>query len=169
MLIDFGYWGMLLSSFLAGSVFPFSSEAIMLGLLAAGLNPVYLIIYATIGNVAGSMFNYGVGRMGKMEWIEKYLHIKKEKVERAQRFLSGHGAWRLLVSACIGQRHQRGIGIDEGQSLHYIYQHHPGQVDTLHCPCRGRFISNMTYYANPYISFIPYGRSAIGFLQHEEC
>ena len=44
MLIDFGYWGMLLSSFLAGSVFPFSSEAIMLGLLAAGLNPVYLII-----------------------------------------------------------------------------------------------------------------------------
>lgn len=57
MLIDFGYWGMLLSSFLAGSVFPFSSEAIMLGLLAAGLNPVYLIIYATIGNVAGSMFN----------------------------------------------------------------------------------------------------------------
>ena len=93
MLIDFGYWGMLLSSFLAGSVFPFSSEAIMLGLLAAGLNPVYLIIY-----VAGSMFNYGVGRMGKMVWIEKYLHIKKEKVERAQRFLSGHGAWLGVFS-----------------------------------------------------------------------
>lgn len=98
MLTNYGYWGMLLSSFLAGSVFPFSSEAIMLGLLAAGLNPVYLIIYATIGNVAGSMFNYGVGRMGKMEWIEKYLHIKKEKVKRAQKFLSGHGAWLGVFS-----------------------------------------------------------------------
>ena len=44
------------------------------------------------------MFNYGVGRMGKMEWIEKYLHIKKEKVERAQKFLSGHGAWLGVFS-----------------------------------------------------------------------
>lgn len=98
MLIDYGYLGMLLSSFLAGSVFPFSSEAIMLGLLAAGLKPIPLIFYATIGNVGGTMFNYGVGRMGKMEWIEKYLHVKKEKVERAQRFLAGHGAWLGVFS-----------------------------------------------------------------------
>lgn len=98
MLIDYGYWGMFLSSFLAGSVFPFSSEAIMLGLLAAGLNPVSLIIYATVGNVGGSMFNYGVGRLGKIEWVEKYLHVKKEKVESTQRFLAGHGAWLGVFS-----------------------------------------------------------------------
>ncbi len=98
MLIDYGYWGMFLSSFLGGSVFPFSSEAIMLGLLAAGLNPVSLIIYATVGNVGGSMFNYGVGRLGKIEWVEKYLHVKKEKVERTQRFLAGHGAWLGVFS-----------------------------------------------------------------------
>ena len=34
-LIDYGYRGMFLSAFLAGSVSPFSSEAVMLGLLAA--------------------------------------------------------------------------------------------------------------------------------------
>lgn len=34
-LMDYGYWGMLLGAFLAGSFFPFSSEAVMLGLLAA--------------------------------------------------------------------------------------------------------------------------------------
>lgn len=98
MLIDYGYWGMLVSSFLAGSVFPFSSEAIMLGLLAAGLDPVALIIYATIGNVGGSMFNYGVGRLGKIEWVEKYLHVKKEKVERTRKFLAGRGAWLGVMS-----------------------------------------------------------------------
>lgn len=98
MLIDYGYWGMLVSSFLAGSVFPFSSEAIMLGLLAAGLDPVALIIYATIGNVGGSMFNYGVGRLGKIEWVEKYLHVKKEKVERTRKFLAGRGAWLGVIS-----------------------------------------------------------------------
>lgn len=65
----------------------------MLALLAAGLNPIELIIYGSVGNVAGSMFNYTIGRMGKLEWIEKYLHVKKESIDRAQRFMAGHGAW----------------------------------------------------------------------------
>ena len=61
ILIDFGYWGMLAAAFLAGSFFPFSSEAVMTALVAVGLDPVQLTIYATIGNVAGGLFNYGVG------------------------------------------------------------------------------------------------------------
>lgn len=66
----------------------------MLGLLAApGIEPLPLVIYATVGNVLGSMFNYFVGRMGRLEWIERILKIKREKLERAQRFMSGHGAW----------------------------------------------------------------------------
>ena len=93
ILINYGYWGMLVAAFLAGSFFPFSSEAVMLGLLAAGLKTEPLIIYGTIGNVMGSMFNYGVGRLGKLEWIEKYLHVKKKDLDRAQRFMAGHGAW----------------------------------------------------------------------------
>ena len=61
LLISYGYWGMLITAFIAGSFFPFSSEAVMTGLLAAGLDPWGLIIYGTIGNVAGGMFNYFVG------------------------------------------------------------------------------------------------------------
>lgn len=93
LLIDYGYLGMLFSAFLAGSFLPFSSEAVMLGLLAAGLDPWGLIIYGTVGNVAGGMFNYGVGRMGRLEWIEKYLHVKRKDLDRAERFMAGHGAW----------------------------------------------------------------------------
>ena len=92
-LVDWGYWGMLVSAFFAGSFFPFSSEAVMVGLQAAGLEPLTLVVYGTIGNVLGSMFNYGVGRMGKMEWIERYLHVKRESLEKAQRFVGGRGAW----------------------------------------------------------------------------
>lgn len=62
-LLDYGYWGMLLSAFLAGSVLPFSSEAVMIGLLAAGLDPVLLLIYGSTGNVLGGMLNYGLGRL----------------------------------------------------------------------------------------------------------
>ena len=74
LLASYGYWGMLVSAFLAGSVFPFSSETVMVLLL-------------------GSVFNYFVGRMGKLEWIEKYLKIKKKSLDRAQRFMAGRGAW----------------------------------------------------------------------------
>ncbi len=92
-LINWGYWGMLVSAFLAGSFFPFSSEVVMSGLQAAGLDPVQLVIYGSIGNVLGSMFNYGVGRLGKMEWIEQYLHVKQESLDKAERFMAGRGAW----------------------------------------------------------------------------
>lgn len=92
-LLNYGYWGMLIAAFLAGSFFPFSSEAVMLGLLAAGLKAEPLVVYGTVGNVMGSMFNYGVGRLGKPEWIERYLHVKKENLDRARRFMAGHGAW----------------------------------------------------------------------------
>lgn len=83
---------MLISAFLAGSVFPFSSEAVILALLAAGLDPLPLIIYGSIGNVAGSMFNYSVGRMGKTEWFERYLHISNKNMNRAKRFMGDRGA-----------------------------------------------------------------------------
>lgn len=92
-LISYGYWGMLMSAFLAGSFLPFSSEAVMLGLLAAGLDGWQLIVYGTVGNVVGGMFNYFIGRLGRLDWIEKYLHVKKKDLDRAQRFMAGHGAW----------------------------------------------------------------------------
>ena len=79
LLVNYGYWGMLLSAFLAGSFLPFSSEAVMVALLAAKLDSWQLIIYATIGNVLGGMFNYWLGTFGRIDWIEKYLHVKEEK------------------------------------------------------------------------------------------
>lgn len=84
---------MFVASFIAGSVFPFSSEAVLTALQLAGLEPVRLFLFATVGNVAGSMFNYCVGTLGRMEWIEKYLHVSREKVERTARWMQRYGAW----------------------------------------------------------------------------
>ena len=92
-LVDWGYWGMLAAAFLAGSFFPFSSEAVMLALQAAGLDPVWLVVYGTIGNILGSVFNYCGGRMGNLVWIERYLHVSRESIEKAEKFMAGRGAW----------------------------------------------------------------------------
>ncbi len=93
LLTSYGYIGMLLAAFLAGSFFPFSSEAVMVGLIATGLDPWQLMFYGTLGNTLGSVFNYFVGHMGKLEWIEKYLHVKKKDLDKAERFVAGRGAW----------------------------------------------------------------------------
>lgn len=92
-LVQYGALGMFIASLLAGSFFPFSSEAVMLALMALGVNPWELIIYGTVGNVLGSLFNYWVGRMGKEEWFEKYLHVKPAQMDRARRFMRGRGAY----------------------------------------------------------------------------
>ena len=92
-LIQFGPFGMFLAAFLAGSFFPFSSEAVMLAMMAMGVDPWLLIIYGTAGNVLGSVFNYSIGRLGKEEWFEKYLHVKPEQMDKARRFMRGRGAY----------------------------------------------------------------------------
>ena len=93
ILESYGYWGLFVAAFIAGSVFPWSSEAIMLALQAAGLDPIGLVLYGTAGNVLGSMFNFWVGHLGRIDWIERYLHVKKESLDNAERFMRGHGAW----------------------------------------------------------------------------
>lgn len=92
ILSQYGYWGMLVAAFMAGSFFPFSSEAVMVAFQAAGLDPWTLIVYGTIGNVLGSAVNYGVGRMGRLDWIERYLHISQQSMQRAETFMAGRGA-----------------------------------------------------------------------------
>ena len=92
-LVQFGSLGMFIAAFLAGSFFPFSSEAVMLALMALGVNPWELMLYGTAGNVLGSLFNYAVGRMGKEEWFEKYLHVKPEQMDKARKFMRGRGAY----------------------------------------------------------------------------
>lgn len=92
-MVQYSYWGMFLAAFLAGSIIPFSSETVMLALWALGFDPLQLIIFGSIGNVLGSMFNYGLGRMGKLSWLERWFHIKQENMEKAERFMGGHGAF----------------------------------------------------------------------------
>ena len=84
---------MFLSALLAGSVLPFSSEVVLVGLIASGLDPILLLIYGTTGIVLGGLINYGLGRMGKLEWLQRYFHVSQKSLDRAQRFMAGRGSW----------------------------------------------------------------------------
>ena len=97
-LLTYGYGGMFAAAFLAGSFFPFSSEAVRAGLRLAGLDVWMLVLCASVGNLLGGMFNYGVGRMGKEDWIYGMLRVRPERLEQSERFVHRYGAWMGLLS-----------------------------------------------------------------------
>src|SRR5690554_3437799 len=90
-LAEYGYWGLLLASFLAATVLPFSSEVVFMALIAAGLDSWQCILFATVGNAAGGATCYYLGRLGKTEWLHKWLRIKPDQIDRIIRWLHGKG------------------------------------------------------------------------------
>lgn len=79
-------------SFLAATVIPFSSEAILIGFLINGSPPLFLLLFATLGNSLGAMFNFYIGKLGHLVWAEKYLKIRKESIYKFQKNIIKHGA-----------------------------------------------------------------------------
>ena len=102
-LLDWGYFGLFIGSFLASTILPLSSEIFVTGMLIAGANPVYVLITATIGNWGGSLSTYWLGWVGKWTWIEKWLKIKPEKLEKQKKRIDKYGsslaflAWLPIV------------------------------------------------------------------------
>jgi len=96
MLFESGYFALFLASFLAATVVPFSSEALLSGMIVANYNLYWCLGLATLGNWLGGMSSYGLGWLGKTQWIEKYLRIKHEKIVQTQKRIKGKELWIAL-------------------------------------------------------------------------
>lgn len=92
-LIEYGYIGVFIASFLAATILPFSSEVVLSGVLLSGATYWPCMIAATSGNFLGGMTCYWLGMVGKIEWIKKYLRLDVNKLERIQTWISGKGSW----------------------------------------------------------------------------
>lgn len=92
ILIDYGPWGMFVAAFLAGSILPFSSETVMVALLAVGVTPWVLLFTAALGNTLGGITCYCVGRAASPEWVQRTFRIKEKHMLRARLLVSRWGA-----------------------------------------------------------------------------
>ena len=97
-LIQAGPTGMFIAAFLAGSIFPFSSEVVMIALLGAGASPLGLLLWGTVGNILGSVVNYSIGTLGKEEWITRYAKVSPDKLRRGKVYVRHYGAWAGLLA-----------------------------------------------------------------------
>jgi membrane protein YqaA with SNARE-associated domain len=94
-----GYVGLFLSAFLAATVLPFSSEAVLAGLAVSGhFQAGWLFAVATAGNVLGSAVNWGLGRFC-LSWRERrWFPVKEPALARATRLFNRWGVFSLLFA-----------------------------------------------------------------------
>ena len=84
--VSLGYLGLFLASFLAATILPFSSEALLSFMLLKSYSFETCILVATLGNTLGGMTSYYLGLLGKWSWLEKYFKITQKQVEYYQAF-----------------------------------------------------------------------------------
>lgn len=112
-LFDYSLWGLFLASFLAATVVPFSSEVVLTAVLANGTNVVSAVIFASLGNWAGGMSSFALGYLGKWEWIEKYLRVKRVTIEKWHNRLYKSGAFFAFLTWIpgVGDIFAIGLGV----------------------------------------------------------
>lgn len=92
-MIEAGYWGLFFASFLAATILPFSSEAMLVAMLLAGGNVTTCIVSASVGNWLGSMTTYALGYIGDWRRISGWLKVKKESTDKYLGLAQKYGAW----------------------------------------------------------------------------
>lgn len=88
---------LFLSAFISATLFPFGSEAFLIYNLNENYNIIFLIAFATLGNVLGSLLNYFLGLKGE-EFLERKKLIKEEKIKKYKNLFNKYGSYILLLS-----------------------------------------------------------------------
>lgn len=96
-LEELGLAGLFIGTFLAATILPFSSDALYVGALLAGLPPVAVLLTGTLGNWLGGVTTYFLGRLAKWEWVERVFKVKPETLEKQHRIIKKYGVWTALI------------------------------------------------------------------------
>ncbi|MDP2841658.1 MAG: DedA family protein, partial [Candidatus Methanoperedens sp.] len=93
-LLNYGYFGLFIASFLASTIFPFGSEGVLVYLVYENLNIPTLVLVASAGNYLGACTSYYIGLKGR-GIVERYLRIDSKDIEKAEKYFSKYGMYIL--------------------------------------------------------------------------
>lgn len=97
-LKDYGYLGMGIMAFLAGTVVPITSEVLLVFFLGIGLNAVGLTLAATIGNTLGGVTCFMIGYLTTKEKVQKFFKVPDRRMKRADMLIHKYGYWTAAFS-----------------------------------------------------------------------
>ena len=82
--LELGLLGLFISSFIAATIIPFSSE-LVLSFLLANQYPLEMCLFiATLGNWLGGISSYGLGRLGEWTYIKYFTGLDKTKIKKVR-------------------------------------------------------------------------------------
>jgi len=84
-------------SFLAATILPIGSEGYITYLIYNKFNLFLVVIVASVGNFLGATTSYYIGLKGRKH-IKKYLKIKEDEIEKAEKHFSKYGSYILLFT-----------------------------------------------------------------------
>ena len=91
--------GLFGSAFLAATLLPAQSEAVLVGLLRAEPDSAGLLIaIASLGNTLGAMVNWLLGLSIQRFRGRRWFPVSAKQLERAQQHYRRFGRWSLLLS-----------------------------------------------------------------------
>jgi membrane protein YqaA with SNARE-associated domain len=91
--------GLFASAFLAGSILPAQSEAVLAALLIAGQLPAWLLVaVASVGNIAGACLNYALGRSVDRFRHRRWFPLDQAGWDRSAAWFNRWGVATLLFS-----------------------------------------------------------------------
>jgi len=91
------YAVLFFSAFAAATILPVYSEAALAYYIHRGLDPFWLLFWASVGNTLGSLFNYVIGLKGG-DYLIKKGYLKAEKLEKGAAIFQKYGGFALLLS-----------------------------------------------------------------------
>ena len=93
------YLSLFAISFLAATILPFSSELTLAGLIAtSNYDNLLLLIFASLGNVLGSVVNWALGFYSRNLATRKWFPFKETQIERSSKWFNKFGKWSLLFA-----------------------------------------------------------------------
>lgn len=93
------YLVLFFSAFVAATLLPAQSEAILLGMLHLSQQSVFLLVlFATLGNVLGSTVNWWLGTQLQRYKERSWFPVRAERLEQMQGHYQRYGSWILLLS-----------------------------------------------------------------------
>ncbi len=93
------YAGLFASAFIAATIFPMQSEALLVGLVVADRYSLAgLLLAASVGNTLGAVLNWLLGRSIERFRTRSWFPANEDKLEKAQAWYQKYGKWSLLLS-----------------------------------------------------------------------